>query len=41
MDGDKKETEAKKEAYEIYEKFKKGEKLSTEDIMILQKAGLL
>jgi len=32
---------AKKEAYEIYEKFKKGEKLSTEDIMILQKAGLL
>jgi len=32
---------AKKEAYEIYERFKKGEKLSTEDIMILQKAGLL
>jgi len=32
---------AKKEAYDIYEKFKKGEKLSTEDIMILQKAGLL
>ena len=32
---------AKKEAYEIYERFKKGEKLSTEDIMVLQKAGLL
>lgn len=32
---------AKKEAYEIFERFKKGEKLSTEDIMILQKAGLL
>jgi len=30
-----------KEAIEIYERFKKGEKLSTEDIMILQKAGLL
>ena len=32
---------AKKEAYEIYERFKKGEKLSTEDLMVLQKAGLL
>ncbi|UCD12931.1 MAG: hypothetical protein JSW60_05020 [Thermoplasmatales archaeon] len=32
---------AKREAYEIYERFKKGEKLSTEDLMILQKAGLL
>lgn len=30
-----------REANEIYEKFKRGEKLSTEDIMILQKAGLL
>ncbi len=30
-----------KEANEIYERFKKGEKLSTEDIMILQRAGLL
>lgn len=30
-----------REANEIFEKFKKGEKLSTEDIMILQKAGLL
>ena len=30
-----------KEANEIYERFKRGEKLSTEDIMILQKAGLL
>ena len=30
-----------KEANEIYERFKRGEKLSTEDIMILQRAGLL
>ena len=30
-----------KEANEIFERFKRGEKLSTEDIMILQKAGLL
>jgi uncharacterized coiled-coil DUF342 family protein len=30
-----------KEASEIFERFKRGEKLSTEDIMILQKAGLL
>jgi len=30
-----------KEADDIYERFKKGEKLSTEDLMILQKAGLL
>ena len=30
-----------REANKIYEKFKRGEKLSTEDIMILQKAGLL
>lgn len=30
-----------KEANEIYEKFKRGEKLSTEDLMTLQKAGLL
>ena len=30
-----------KEADEIYERFKTGEKLSTEDLMILQKAGLL
>lgn len=31
----------KKQADEIYKKFKNGEKLSTEDLMILQKAGLL
>ena len=30
-----------KQADEIFEKFKKGEKLSTEDLMALQKAGLL
>ncbi len=31
----------KQQAEEIYKKFKDGEKLSTEDLMILQKAGLL
>ena len=31
----------KKEADEIFERFKRGEKLSTEDIMALQKAGLI
>jgi len=30
-----------KEANEIFEKFKRGEKLSTEDLMTLQKAGLI
>lgn len=37
----KEEVSAKKEAKEIYERFKKGEKLSTEDLMILQKSGYL
>ena len=32
---------AQKQADEIFERFKNGEKLSTEDLMILQKAGLL
>jgi uncharacterized coiled-coil DUF342 family protein len=32
---------AQKEANDIFEKFKRGEKLSTEDLMILQKAGLI
>ena len=32
---------AQKEADDVFERFKKGEKLSTEDLMILQKAGLL
>ena len=32
---------AQEEANKIFERFKKGEKLSTEDLMILQKAGLL
>jgi uncharacterized coiled-coil DUF342 family protein len=32
---------AQKEADEIFERFKRGEKLSTEDLMVLQKAGLL
>ncbi|MFH1101770.1 MAG: hypothetical protein V1726_07020 [Methanobacteriota archaeon] len=34
-------TTAQKEANDIYEKFKRGEKLSTEDLMVLQKAGLI
>jgi uncharacterized coiled-coil DUF342 family protein len=34
-------TIAQKEANEIFEKFKRGEKLSTEDLMALQKAGLI
>ena len=38
---DKDDTSAKKEADEIYEKFRSGEKLSTEDIMILQKSGYM
>ncbi len=32
---------AHKEANEIFERFKRGEKLSTEDLMALQKAGLI
>lgn len=35
------ETTAKKEAEIIYDRFKAGEKLSTEDLMCLQKAGYL
>ncbi|KAA0008002.1 MAG: hypothetical protein FE042_03015 [Thermoplasmata archaeon] len=31
----------KKEASEIFERFKRGEKLSTEDILLLQKAGFI
>lgn len=34
-------TIAQKEANEIFDKFKRGEKLSTEDLMALQKAGLI
>jgi uncharacterized coiled-coil DUF342 family protein len=34
-------TAAHREADEIFEKFKRGEKLSTEDLMALQKAGLI
>lgn len=37
----KKDVMAKSEAEKIYEKFKSGEKLSTEDLMSLQKAGYL
>jgi len=37
----KEESDAKKEAEEIFDKFKSGEKLSTEDIMALQKSGYL
>jgi len=35
------DTSAKKEAEEIFDKFKNGEKLSTEDIMVLQNSGYL
>lgn len=35
------ESEARAKAEEIFEKFKNGESLSTEDILILQKAGFL
>ncbi|UCF08512.1 MAG: phosphoserine phosphatase [Thermoplasmata archaeon] len=38
---EKAETDAKKEAEDIYDRFKAGEKLSTEDLMSLQKAGYL
>ena len=38
---EKDETSAKKEADEIFQKFRSGEKLSTEDIMILQKSGYM
>ena len=38
---EKTESMAKQQAEDIYEKFKKGEKLSTEDLMCLQKAGYL
>jgi len=37
----KEESDAKREAGEIFDKFKSGEKLSTEDIMALQKSGYL
>jgi uncharacterized coiled-coil DUF342 family protein len=37
----KEETAAMKEAEDIFDKFKKGEKLSTEDLMALQKSGYL
>ncbi|MCD6383260.1 MAG: phosphoserine phosphatase, partial [Thermoplasmata archaeon] len=37
----KEELDLKAQAQKIYEKFKAGEKLSTEDLMILQKAGLI
>jgi len=38
---EKSETIAKQQAEDIYEKFKTGQKLSTEDLMCLQKAGYL
>lgn len=37
----KEESAIQKEAMEIFERFKRGEKLSTEDILLLQKAGLI
>jgi len=39
--GVRKESENMERAREIYEKFKNGEKLSTEDLMLLQKSGFL
>ncbi len=33
--------QAKKEAEEVYNQFKLGEKLNTEDLMLLQRSGLL
>ena len=38
---EKDETVAKREAEDIFERFKSGEKLSTDDIMVLQKSGYL
>jgi uncharacterized coiled-coil DUF342 family protein len=38
---EKDDTSAKKEAEDIFEKFRSGEKLSTEDIMVLQKSGYM
>jgi len=38
---DRDDTSAKKEADDIFEKFRNGEKLSTEDIMVLQKSGYM
>jgi len=37
----KEKVEVKKKAEEIYDKFKRGEPLTTEDLLILQKAGLI
>ena len=37
----KSDVEGKKEAKEIFERFKAGDKLSTEDLMALQKSGYL
>jgi uncharacterized coiled-coil DUF342 family protein len=39
--GEEVEVDAKRQAEEILERFKKGEKLSTEDLMTLQKGGYL
>ena len=36
-----KESELQEKASELYEKFKAGEQLTTEDLLILQKAGFL
>jgi uncharacterized coiled-coil DUF342 family protein len=38
---DKKREEAEQEAEEIYQRFKEGETLDTEDLMKLQKTGML
>ncbi|HKZ99980.1 MAG TPA: phosphoserine phosphatase [Thermoplasmata archaeon] len=39
--GVEEEVDARRQAEEIFERFKKGEKLSTEDLMTLQKSGYL
>jgi len=38
---EKETSSIKREAYEVFERFKRGEKLSTEDLLLLQKAGLI
>jgi uncharacterized coiled-coil DUF342 family protein len=38
---DRDDTSVKRQAEEIFERFKSGEKLSTEDIMVLQKSGYM
>jgi uncharacterized coiled-coil DUF342 family protein len=41
MEKEKEKDAIMRKADEIYQRFKKGEKLSTEDLLLLQKAGLI